>query len=103
MHLELYAAFYSWDKFVAAFTPMSVVADPTNVNEGHWRLEHPTHPIRFYAPVLYGKNLSGHVLFDYQDVTPVGHEDWWLDHPLWAGLFRVLTSWPAMLVVQPLG
>src|SRR5262249_25588096 len=74
---------FSWDKFVAGLSPMSVIAEPTNANEGHWRFEHPTHMIRFYAPVSgsSAKTISS-VHFYSQDIAPVGCEDWWLEHPI---------------------
>ena len=108
MNLQLYGfgqAFksdpFAWDAFISGFAPMSVIQDPTNSKAGHWRFEHPTHPIHFYAAVtgLLTKRI-GEVHFTMEDVTRVGHEEEWLAHPLWAGLFNALTSWPAILVAK---
>ncbi len=96
---------FRWDAFIAGFAPMPVSLNPANGNPGHWRFEHPTHPIRFYAPVVTKmmRKMVSSVHFDAEDVDPVGFESWWLEHPLWTGLFNAVTSGPAILVVEPPG
>jgi hypothetical protein len=94
---------FRWDAFLSGFAPMPVKEDPARINT-HWRFDHPTHPIRFYAPIkgLLTKQISD-VHFEAEDVVRLGHDNGWLAHPLWNGLFNALTSWPAMLVAEPIG
>ena len=94
---------FRWDAFLSGFAPMAVAEDPHGVNT-HWRFDHPAHPIRFYAPIkgLLTKTISS-VHFESEDVERLGHDEGWIEHPLWTGLFNALTSWPAILVVEPIG
>lgn len=82
---------------------MTVVEDSRGGNT-HWRFEHPAHPVRFYAPIkgLLTKQLST-VHFEYEDTMRLGHDEGWREHPLWTGLFNAMASWPAILVVEPIG
>jgi hypothetical protein len=93
---------FHWNDFVSCFKPAAVSPHP-HLGAGHWRLEHPTHPIHFFAQVPHIKRLDeiADVYFEFEDLAQLGEDGACAGHPLWAGLFKAMISWPAIVCVNP--
>jgi hypothetical protein len=87
---------FRWDAFLLCFAPLKVT--PTRWD--YWRLQHPTHPIEFRAPLTGQlKDSIPHAQFDIE--AALG--EYWAEHPYWTGVFKAFASWPAILQLSTTG
>jgi len=93
---------FRWDAFLSGFAPLKVTQ--AHGFEDYWRLQHPSHPIEFRAPLAGRlKDSIAYAQFEFEDVAALGQHASWTEHPFWTGVFKAFVSWPAILQLSTPG
>lgn len=92
-----------WSVFQEAFSDLVISKDPKSTYLGDVILQHPSQNIHVYIRLSgLSQSSCSAIHFDYSDVYELRHSEV-ADHPLWKGVYFMLSNHKSLLIANPPG